>query len=65
MKKKMLSIALTLVMLLSLLPSMSLTAHAAPTEQLLTTITATGKEQASYSKTNVATVSFSYTSGGS
>ncbi len=37
----------------------------APTETLLTTITATGKEQASYSTANVATVSFSYTSGGS
>ena len=32
---------------------------------LLTTITATGKEQASYSTANVATVSFSYTAGGS
>lgn len=37
----------------------------APTETLLTTITATAKEQASYSTANVATVSFSYTSGGS
>ena len=35
------------------------------TETLLTTITATGTEQASYSTANVATVSFSYTSGGS
>ena len=33
----------------------------AQTESLLTTITATGKEQASYSTANVATVSFSYT----
>ncbi|MBQ8462360.1 MAG: hypothetical protein IJ543_08145 [Bacteroidales bacterium] len=32
---------------------------------LLTTITATGKEQASYSTANVATVSFSYTAYGS
>ena len=32
---------------------------------LLTTITATAKEQASYSTANVATVSFSYTAGGS
>ena len=32
---------------------------------LLTTITATGKEQADYSTANVATVSFSYTAGGS
>ena len=37
----------------------------AQTEALLTTITATGKEQASYSTANVATVSFSYTAGGS
>ena len=34
------------------------------TEVLLTTITATGKEQASYNPENVATVSFSYTSQG-
>ena len=34
-------------------------------EELLTTITATGKEQANYSTANVATVSFSYSSGGS
>ncbi len=37
----------------------------AQTETLLTTITATGIEQASYSTANVATVSFSYTAGGS
>ena len=37
----------------------------AQTESLLTTITATGKEQASYSTANVATVSFSYTAYGS
>ena len=37
----------------------------AEAEKLLTTITATAKEQASYSTANVATVSFSYTSGGS
>ena len=37
----------------------------AQTETLLTTITATDKEQASYSTANVATVSFSYTAGGS
>lgn len=35
------------------------------TETLLTTITATGKEQASYSTANVATVSFSYSAQGS
>ena len=37
----------------------------AQTETLLTTITATAKEQASYSTANVATVSFSYTADGS
>jgi hypothetical protein len=37
----------------------------AQTESLLTTITATAKEQASYSTANVVTVSFSYTAGGS
>ena len=37
----------------------------AQTETLLTTITATGKEQANYSTANVATVSFSYTAYGS
>ena len=37
----------------------------AQTETLLTTITATGKEQANYSTANVATVSFSYTAEGS
>ena len=63
--KRLLSWVLTLTLMLSLLPSMSLTAYAAPTEELLTTITATGIEQASYSTANVATVSFSYTAGGS
>ena len=38
---------------------------ATPPETLLTTITATGKEQASYSVENVASVSFSYTANGS
>ena len=37
------------------------TGAVAQTETLLTTITATAKEQASYSTANVATVSFSYT----
>jgi len=37
----------------------------AQTETLLTTITATDKEQASYSTANVATVSFSHTADGS
>ena len=44
---------------------MAVTGAWAQTETLLTTITATGKEQASYSTANVATVSFSYTAGGS
>ena len=37
----------------------------AQTETLLTTITATGTEQASYSTANMATVSFSTTAQGS
>ena len=44
---------------------MAATGAWAQTETLLTTITATAKEQASYSTANVATVSFSYTAGGS
>ena len=44
---------------------MAATGAMAQTETLLTTITATGTEQASYSTANVATVSFSYTAGGS
>ena len=44
---------------------MAATGAMAQTETLLTTITATAKEQASYSTVNVATVSFSYTAGGS
>ena len=63
--KRFLGILLSLTLMLGLMPGMSLTAYAAPTETLLTTITATGKEQASYSKENVATVSFSYTANGS
>ena len=43
---------------------MAATGAVAQTETLLTTITATGKEQANYSTANVATVSFSYTAGG-
>ena len=58
-RTKALSWLLSLVLMLSLLPSMSLTANADNTEELLTTITATGTEQASYSTPNVATVSFS------
>ena len=63
--RKLLSFLLTLALVLGLMPGMGLAAYAAPTETLLTTITATGKEQASYSTEGVATVSFSYSSGGS
>ena len=63
--RKLLSFLLTLALVLGLMPGMGLTAYAAPTETLLTTITATGKEQANYSTANVATVSFSYTAEGS
>ena len=42
-----------------------ITASAEQQEKLLTTITATGKEQASFSTDNVANVSFSYSAGGS
>ena len=70
MKKKkagrvLLSFLLSLAMVIGFMPGMGMTAHAEPTEVLLTTITATGKEQASYSTENVATVSFSYTANGS
>lgn len=64
MKRKILCCALSIMLMLSLMPKMSMTAYAEPTEELLTTITATGKEQASYSPENVATVSFSYTANG-
>ena len=70
MKKKkagrvLLSFLLSLAMVIGFMPGMGMTAHAeVPTEELLTTITATGKEQASYSTENVATVSFSYTANG-
>jgi len=57
MKRKLLSL---LVLLMT-----AATGAVAQTETLLTTITATAKEQASYSTANVATVSFSYTAGGS
>ena len=57
MKRKLLSLLVLLMM--------TATGAMAQTETLLTTITATGKEQASYSTANVATVSFSYTAGGS
>ena len=57
MKTRILSILALLLM--------AVTGAVAQTETLLTTITATGKEQASYSPANVATVSFSYTAYGS
>ena len=57
--KKTISVLLSLLMVLSVFGGMSLTAYATSTETLLTTITATGTEQASYSTANVATVSFS------
>ena len=57
MKRKVLSIFALLLLAVS--------GAVAQTETLLTTITATGKEQASYSTANVATVSFSYTAYGS
>ena len=64
--RELLSFLLTLAMVVGMMPGMGITAHAGePTEALLTTITATGKEQASYSTENVASVSFSYTANGS
>ena len=51
---------MTLALLLT-----AVTGAMAQTETLLTTITPTAKEQASYSTANVATVSFSYTADGS
>ena len=57
MKTRILSIVTLLLM--------AATGAWAQDETLLTTITATGKEQASYSPANVATVSFSYTAYGS
>jgi len=53
-------ILMTLALLLT-----AVTGAWAQTETLLTTITPTAKEQASYSTANVATVSFSYTANGS
>ena len=60
-----LTFVVTLAMVVGLMPGMGLTAYATPTETLLTTITATGQEQASYSVENIASVSFSYTANGS
>ena len=52
--------------LLTLVALLAVTTQAwAQTETLLTTITPTAKEQASYSTANVANVSFSYTANGS
>lgn len=68
MKRKILCCALSIMLMLSLMPKMSMTAHAdESTEPLLTTITATGSSNAaqvssanvSYSVENVAIVSFS------
>ncbi|MBQ6979396.1 MAG: hypothetical protein IJQ07_01990, partial [Clostridia bacterium] len=58
-----LTFVVTLAMVVGLMPGMGLTAYADNTETLLTTITATGEEQANYSTEGVATVSFSYTAG--
>ena len=65
LRKRILGFVVALLMTIELLPGMSLTAYADTTEGLLTTITATGKEQADYSVENIATFSFSYTAGGS
>ena len=51
--------------ILTLVALLALTTGAWADETLLTTITPTAKEQASYSTANVATVSFSYTADGS
>ena len=65
MMKKPVSIFLAVLMIFSCFSVMGMTAYAENTETLLTTITATGKEQANYSVENVASVSFSYSSEGS
>ena len=65
LRKRILGFVVALLMTIELLPGMSLTAYADTTEGLLTTITATGKEQANYSVENIATFSFSYTANGS
>ena len=65
LRKRLLCFVVALLMTIELLPGMSLTAYADTTEGLLTTITATGKEQADYSVENIATFSFSYTANGS
>ena len=67
-KKRFLSILLSLVLVLGLMPGMGLTAYATPTETLLTTITGTGSNTSpatsanvSYSVEGVATLTFSGT----
>ena len=65
--KNLCSLFLTLTMILGLFPGISLTAYAAPTEELLTTITAVGTSNApratsanvSYSTEDIATLTFS------
>ena len=64
---KALGIILSLLMILTVIPSLSLTAFAAPTETLLTTITPTGIDTYSESVAGVVTVTLSnisrYSSG--
>ena len=64
--RKLLSFLLTLALVLGLMPGMGLTAYAAPTETLLTTITGAGSNtnpatsaNVSYSTEGVATLTFS------
>ena len=66
MGKKLLSLLLTILMVVTILPAMSKTVDAAPTETLLTTITGTGgnstsatSANVSYSVEGVATLTFS------
>ena len=57
MRKRLLNILLVFMMVVGLMPGMSLTAYAAPTETLLTTITPTGKTTYSETTSGVVTVS--------
>lgn len=63
--KVLLSFLLSLAMVIGFMPGMGMTAHAEPTEELLTTITGTGtngaatSENISYSTGGVATLTFS------
>ncbi|WP_026523556.1 leucine-rich repeat protein [Butyrivibrio sp. MB2005] len=61
MKKRLLSILLSLVLVLGLVPGMSLTAYAAPAETLLTTIRPTGQTTYSETTSGVVTVSHNNT----